>query len=74
VSGGDTKIATENVRVNTGTFWLNYENECPEFASFSKRVLTMAASTAAVERVFSVGGAIFNFKVHARSSIRDSSV
>jgi hypothetical protein len=61
VSGGNTKIAAEKVQANTGTFWLKYENECAEFSSFAKRVLTMPSSSAAVERVFSVGGAIFNF-------------
>ena len=48
----------ENFRANTGAFWLKYENEWPELASYAKRVLTVPASSAAVERVFSVGGAI----------------
>jgi hypothetical protein len=45
----------ENIRANTGAFWLKYENEWPELASYAKRVLTVPASSAAVERVFSVG-------------------
>ncbi len=44
----------ENIRTNTGAFWLKYENEWPELASYAKRVLTVPASSAAVERVFSV--------------------
>jgi hypothetical protein len=48
----------ENVRLNTGSFWLKYEKEWPELASYTKRILTVPASSAAVERVFSVGGAI----------------
>ena len=48
----------ENYRANTGAFWLKYENEWPELASYAKRVLTVPASSAAVERVFSVGGAL----------------
>ena len=47
-----------NIRANTGAFWLKYENEWPELASYAKRVLTVPASSAAVERVFSAGGAI----------------
>ncbi len=46
---------SENIRTNTGAIWLKYENEWPELASYSKRVLTVPASSAAVERVFSVG-------------------
>ena len=48
----------ENLRDNTRLFWLKYEKEWPELASYTKRVLTVPASSAAVERVFSVGGSI----------------
>ena len=48
----------ENLRDNTRLFWLKYEKEWPELASYTKRVLTVSASSAAVERVFSVGGSI----------------
>ena len=51
----------ENFRANTGAFWLKYENEWPELASYAKRVLTVPASSAAVERVFSV---VVLFYVH----------
>ncbi len=53
--------SVENVRANIGVFWLKYEYVCPELPSYAKKVLTVPASSTAVERVFSVGGAIFNF-------------
>jgi hypothetical protein len=39
-------------------FWLKYSLDWPELAAYTKAVLTVPASSAAVERVFSVGGAI----------------
>ena len=39
-------------------FWLKYEKEWPELAAYTKAILTVPASSAAVERVFSVGGSI----------------
>ena len=41
----------EYVRANTGAFWLKYENEWSEPASYAKRVLTVSSSSAVVERV-----------------------
>ena len=49
---------TKESRENTRLFWLKYENDWPELAAYTKAVLTVPASSAAVERVFSVGGAI----------------
>ena len=43
---------------DTGKFWLNHEKIWPELAAYTKSLLTVPASSAAVERVFSVGGSI----------------
>ena len=43
---------------DTRELWLKYEKEWPELAAYAKSLLTVPASTAAVERIFSVGGAI----------------
>ena len=43
---------------DTRQFWLKYKDQWPELAAYAKYLLTVPASSAAVERVFSVGGAI----------------
>ena len=53
---------TKESRENTRLFWLKYENDWPELAAYTKAVLTVPASSAAVERVFSVGGAIYGHR------------
>jgi hypothetical protein len=50
------KLSDDNKE--TRLFWLKYEKEWPELAAYTKSILTVPASSAAVERVFSVGGAI----------------
>ena len=49
---------SKNSREDTRLFWLNYEKEWPELAAYTKAILTVPASSGAVERVFSVGGSI----------------
>ena len=44
--------------VNTREFWLKYQHEWPELAAYAKHLLTVPATSAPVERIFSVGGAI----------------
>ena len=50
------KLSNENKE--TGLFSAKYEKEWPELAAYTKSILTVPASSSAVERVFSVGGAI----------------
>ena len=42
----------------TKYFWKNHQKIWPELASFAKMILTIPATSAPVERIFSVGGAI----------------
>ena len=42
----------------TKVFWLHHLHEWPELAAYTKCILTVPATSATVERVFSVGGAI----------------
>ena len=51
------KISKDS-KEDTRLFWLKYEKEWPELAAYTKAILTVPASSAAVERVFSVGGSI----------------
>ena len=51
------KISKDS-REDTRLFWLNYEKEWLELAAYTKAILTVPASSAAVEMVFSVGGSI----------------
>jgi hypothetical protein len=51
-------ISRPNEDLDTKNFWLKHELEWPELAAYTKSLLTVPASTASVERIFSVGGAI----------------
>ena len=51
-------ILKTNEDLDTKKFWLKHELEWPELAAYTKDLLTVLASTASVERIFSVGGAI----------------
>ena len=44
--------------INTRDFWLKYEAELPDLAAYAKHLLAVPATSAPVERIFSVGGAI----------------
>ena len=44
--------------INTRDFWLHYQSEWPELAAYTKQLLSVPATSAPVERIFSVGGAI----------------
>ncbi|CAF1108654.1 unnamed protein product [Brachionus calyciflorus] len=44
--------------LNTQVFWQKHESDWPELAAFAKFVLNIPATSAPVERIFSVGGAI----------------
>ena len=48
----------KSARQDARLFWLKYEKEWPELAAYTKSILTVPASSATVERVLSVGGAI----------------
>ena len=53
---------------DTRSFWKKYRHEWPELAAYAKALLTVPASSASVERVFSVGGAILR---HSRRRLSD---
>lgn len=44
--------------LDTGNFWKLYSACWPELAAFAKYILNIPASSAPVERIFSIGGAI----------------
>ena len=50
------KLSDENL--DTKTFWCKHESEWPELSEFAKFVLNVPATSAPVERIFSVGGSI----------------
>ena len=43
---------------DTRAFWCKYQHLWPELAAYAKMILTIPATSAPVERIFSVGGAI----------------
>ena len=47
---------------NALQFWKTYESLFPQLADLAKKYLSVQASSAAVERMFSIAGHIFNPK------------
>ena len=45
-------------QLDTKTFWQQHQNLWPEFDSLAKMILSIPATSAPVERLFSVDGAI----------------
>ena len=45
--------------LKTKTFWRKHQKLWPEFASLAKLILSIPATSAPVERIFSVGGAYY---------------
>ena len=44
--------------IDTKEFWLQYQKSWPELTAYTKHLLSVPATSAPVERIFSVGGAI----------------
>ena len=51
-------IQKSNETTETKLFWRTHQHEWPELTAYTKCILTVPATSATVERVFSVGGAI----------------
>ncbi|CAF0832016.1 unnamed protein product [Brachionus calyciflorus] len=47
-----------NFQLDTSAFWLKYKDNWGELAAFANYILNVPATSASVERIFSVGGAI----------------
>ena len=41
-------------------YWKNHQSECPNFANMACKYLSMPASSASVERIYSIAGKIFS--------------
>ena len=64
-----TKIIGETSYTDPLVFWKKYEFILPELAKLAKKYLSIQASSAAVERMFSISGHIFFHKLR-RLSVR----
>ena len=64
-----TKIIGETSYTDPLVFWKKYEFILPELAKLAKKYLSIQASSAAVERMFSISGHIFCHK-RRRLSVR----
>ena len=57
-----SRLVSERKFPCTLDFWKTYEKTFPELAILAKKYLSVPASSAAVERMFSISGHIFSVK------------
>ena len=56
------RIASESKITDALKFWKLYESHFPQLADLARKYLSVQASSAAVERMFSIAGHIFSPK------------
>lgn len=56
------RITAESGMTNALEFWKKYEKHFPQLADLARKYLSVQASSAAVERMFSIAGHIFSPK------------